>query len=165
MGRVCDALPPVVTRFHTMTTKEELLARRYTFVVRAKDTGWTVHFPDLPGARMYTERIEDVGRVAKSLYSHWAESHFRAGLALPEPNATDMTDQWDLNDPKPYLELLTTARELSIELGISVTRVHTMARDRGLGTMRGNVRFFTPSEREVMLALPIRRPGDTKTTG
>ncbi len=148
-----------------MTTKEDLLARRYTFVVRAKDTGWAVHFPDLPGAQMYTERIEDVGRVAKSLYSHWVESHFRAGLALPEPSATDTTDQWDLNDPAPYLELLTTARELSMELGISVTRVHTMARDRELGTMRGNVRFFTPIERQAMLERPTKGPHDKGTTG
>lgn len=136
----------------------QILARPYSFIAVAdqEDGGWVVFYPDLPGLMTQADTYEEIAFMAKEALEGWVEVQVEDGRSVPEPTFTADPD-WDWDSVKPTNESPTmTTAEVAAELGVSVARVHQLARSRHVGTRRGNVLMF--SEKEVD-AMRDRRPG------
>lgn len=133
----------------------------YPFVVTPEEdgSGWTIQFPDLPGATGFAESIEDVGREAKSVSEFWLEDLEEDGIDVPEPskgwNPINRQPE-DFRVPKVY-----TTQEVAALLNISRRRVNALASNRGVGKLIGRAKFFTMSEVQKM---KHRQPGRPKLT-
>jgi predicted RNase H-like HicB family nuclease len=144
-----------------MTTEErvaEVLARPYSFIAVAdrEDGGWVIFYPDLPGVITQADTYEEVARMAKDALEAWVEFQIEENRPIPEPTF-DANPNWDWDTVRSASEIPTmTSEEAAQQLGISRPRVHQLARARGLGEMRGNVRMFSAKDVE---ALRERKPG------
>ncbi len=136
----------------------EILARPYSFVAVADqhDGGWVIYYPDLPGVITQADTYEDVAIMAKDALETWVTFQVEEGRPIPEPSF-DAEPDWDWDTVRPTSEIPTiTSEEAARELGVSRPRVHQLARIRGVGEMRGNVRMFSAKDIE---ALRERKPG------
>lgn len=136
----------------------EVLSRPYSFVAVAdqEDGGWVIYYPDLPGVITQADTYDEVASMAKDALETWVEFQVEEGRPIPEPTF-DAQPDWDWDSVRPTSEIPTmTSEEAARELGISRPRVHQLARSRGLGEMRGNVRMFSAKDVE---ALRDRKPG------
>ncbi|MCO5229492.1 MAG: type II toxin-antitoxin system HicB family antitoxin [Thermomicrobiales bacterium] len=127
----------------------------YPFVVLPEEDGYSIQFPDLPGANGFAETLADVGHEAETVAQLWIESMQADGDAIPEP-----TVNWDPIDRTgiSISDLITVARAAD-ELGISERRVRSLATSRDLGTKVGDLIVFSAEEVEAMKE---RRPGRPK---
>ena len=144
-----------------MSTAErvaEILARPYSFIAVAdrEEGGWVIFYPDLPGVITQADTYDEVARMAKDALETWVEFQIEEGRPIPDPTF-DANPDWDWDTVRSAIEIPTmTSEEVAKQLGISKPRVHQLARSRGLGEMRGNVRMFSAKDVE---ALRDRKPG------
>jgi predicted RNase H-like HicB family nuclease len=133
----------------------------YPFVAIPEDdgSGWTIQFPDLPGATGFARSMEDVGREAKLISEFWLEDLEEDGLDIPVPS----TD-WDPINRQPEdfrIPKVYTTQEVAELLDISTRRVNALASSRGVGQLLGRAKVFT---RDEIQKLKHRQPGRPKLT-
>ncbi|HET7415084.1 MAG TPA: type II toxin-antitoxin system HicB family antitoxin [Arthrobacter sp.] len=136
----------------------EVLARPYSFIAVADqdDGGWVIFYPDLPGVMTQTDTYEEVAVMARDALETWVEAAVEDGRSIPKPTF-DADPEWDWDTVRPLSDVpsLTTA-EVADELGISVPRVHQLARSRCVGERRGNMLMFSKKDVDAMCH---RKPG------
>ena len=110
--------------------------RQYSFRVDpSAGGGWTVWFPDLPGASGWVERIEDVGVEARTVAELWIDSERGRKHPLPKPIDFSTQEKWPqgndvvVDDSGPVIGVLDMARLL----GVSERRVQALAKEGGVG--------------------------------
>lgn len=119
--------------------------------------GWVIFYRDLPGVMTQADTYEEVAFMARDALETWVEFQVEEGRPIPDPSF-DVRSNWDWDTVRPSSEFPTiTADEVARELGVSVPRVHQIARDRHLGEMRGNARMFSEANVQAMRAR--RSPG------
>lgn len=144
-----------------MTTAErvvEVLARPYSFIAVAdqEEGGWVIFYPDLPGVITQADTYDEVAQMAKDALETWVEFQVEEDRPIPEPTF-DIQPHWDWDSARPAHDIPNmTAEEVAQQLGITRARVHQLARSRGLGEVRGNIRLFNQKEVD---ALRERKPG------
>lgn len=131
----------------------------YPFVVIPEEegAGWTIQFPDLPGATGFVEDLNDVPAEVVSVQKIWLECVEEDGRRAPSPS----TD-WNPIDRKPddfTIEKVYTTQEVADLLDLSIRRVNAISNARGLGKLLGRVKIFTAREVDNM---KIRTPGRPK---
>lgn len=119
---------------------------KYPFVALPEEdgSGWSIVFPDLPGAIGFAEDWDEVGEEARIVAELWIEGEREDGHPIPVPS----TD-WDpiQRGPNSFrFEELKTTREVAEELGVSHRRVNALSTNRGVGRLIGGVKMFTPHE-------------------
>lgn len=130
--------------------------RMYPFVAVPEEdgSGWSIQFPDLPGATGFTENIENIGEEAKIISELWLSDLEEDGIEVPEPSL-----DWDPINRQPEdfrVDQVFTAKEVADMLNISPRRVNALSTSRGVGKLIGKARVFTSTEVEK---LKDRRPG------
>lgn len=63
----------------------QIAARRYPFVASAYDDGWTITFPDLPGAMADAETYDEIGPAVQEALIVFIETQLSLGKAVPVP--------------------------------------------------------------------------------
>jgi predicted RNase H-like HicB family nuclease len=117
--------------------------------------GWTIWFPDLPGASGWVEKLEDVGVEAKTVAELWIDSERRRKHPLPEPTDFSMQEKWPqgnnvvIDGSGPVIGVPDMAQLL----GVSERRVQALAKERGVGQRFGNYLLFRQDDIERL------RPG------
>lgn len=130
----------------------------YPFVVipEPDGSGWTVQFPDLPGATGFVENLEDVPSEVLEIQSFWLEDLDNDGRDHPAPSF-----DWDPIDRQPddfTVGKVYTTKEVAQLLDLSVRRVNALSSSRGLGELIGKVKVFTQREVENMKHRTTGRP-------
>lgn len=82
-------IPPEITE-----QARQLAAQRYPFVATAYDGGWTITFPDLPGAVTDAETYDDIGPAIQEVLFLFIETLLADGKPVPPPSL-------DLDPPMP----------------------------------------------------------------
>lgn len=117
--------------------------------------GWTVWFPDLPGASGWAETWEQIGVEAQAIAEIWLDSERRRKHPIPAPTDFSAQEQWPqgndilIDGIGPVIGVPDMARML----GISERRVQALAKDRGVGRRFGNYLMFLQDDIERL------RPG------
>jgi predicted RNase H-like HicB family nuclease len=117
-------------------------------------SGWSIQFPDLPGATGFAETIDQIGEEARIVSELWLEGREESGRDLPEP-----TLDWDPIHRAPEdfnVDHVYTTQEVAELLGVSPRRVNALSTDRGVGTRIGKIKVFTKGD---VRKLRQRRPG------
>lgn len=145
----------------------EILTRPYSFIAVADqdDGGWVIYYPDLPGVITQADTFEEVGEMAKDALETWVAAQVEDGAPVPEPRYTS-DPEWDWSTVEQQSDVsrihrdLLTASDVAGRFGISVGRVHQIARQYDLGDIRGNTRFFTVDDvvRFKDYRQPVGRP-------
>lgn len=118
--------------------------------------GWTVQFPDLPGATGFVTDLAQVGQEVATLQQLWLEGLEEDGLKVPKPSY-----DWDPINRQPgdfTVGTVYTTQEAAELLGLSVRRVNALSNSRGLGELIGKVKVFTKKEIENMKHRTTGRP-------
>lgn len=137
---------------------EAIVNRPYSFMAVADHEagGWVIFYPDLPGVMTQADTYEEAAVMAKEALETWVEAALEDGRPIPEPTF-DADPNWDWTSVRPTNELPTmTTEEVARELGVSVARVHQLARARHVGQRRGHGLMF--SQRDID-RMRVRRPG------
>lgn len=146
-----------------MATLEEILARNYSFRVDADldAGGWVIRFPDLPGCITQADTFEEVGAMAQDAFEGWVTVSYEHGQAIALPSDTDEAGfkEWDwtskphnMSNDIPSL----TSREVAKRLDVTPRRVTALARQRGVGVLKGRDWLFSEDD---VVALKPRSPG------
>lgn len=130
----------------------------YPFVVVPEEdgSGWSIQFPDLPGATGFVEKLEDIPSEVTTVQEFWLESLEEDGREHPEPSY-----DWNPIDRQPEdftVGKVYTTKEVAELLDLSVRRVNALSNARGLGEMIGKVKVFTMREVENMKNRTNGRP-------
>lgn len=130
----------------------------YPFVVipEPDESGWTVQFPDLPGATGFVQKLEDLPSEVLAVQSFWLEDLDKDGREHPAPS-----HDWDPINRQPddfTVGKVYTTKEVSELLELSVRRVNALSNARGLGEMIGKAKVFTMREIENMKHRTTGRP-------
>lgn len=131
---------------------------QYPFVVIPVEdgSGWTIQFPDLPGATGFVSDISDIGKEVEIVQSLWLDGIEEDGMEVPTPSY-----DWNPINRQPgdfKVGKVYTTKEAADLLGLSVRRVNALSSSRGLGEMLGKVKVFTQREIENMKSRTTGRP-------
>lgn len=131
----------------------------YPFVAIPEEdgSGWSIQFPDLPGATGFTANIESIGEEAKLVADLWLANLEEDDIEVPVPSL-----DWDPINRQPEdfkIDHVFTAKEVADILNISPRRVNALASSRGFGRFIGKAKVFTSIEVE---RLKTRKPGRPK---
>lgn len=130
----------------------------YPFVVipTEEGTGWSIQFPDLPGATGFVTDLDEVGKEVETIQHLWLDGIEDDGLEVPKP-----TYNWDPVNRQPEdftVGKVYTTQEAADLLGLSARRVNALSSARGLGQIIGKVKIFTSKEIDNMKKRPVGRP-------
>lgn len=140
------------------STLTKLFSTPYAFMAMPDpdDGGWVVFYPDLPGCITQADSYDEIAHMARDSFETWMEYRFDHQMPIPEPTF-DADPDWDWDAVRPPDALpKATASEAATELGISVRRVHQLAKSRQVGSRHGKTLML--SERDID-AMRDRRPG------
>lgn len=135
---------------------EEVLERRYTFVVQADPEvhGWVIIYPDLPGCISQAESYEEIGELARDALVTWVSAQIEDGRPIPVPGLHP-NPEWDWESAG---ESLMTSAEVAQRMGVSQRRVLALAKSRGLGRKIGRSVMFRDEDIIALSPGPVGRP-------
>lgn len=132
---------------------EEALHKQYPFQVIAETSGgWSIVFPDAPGAGAYAESWDEIGPKAHEGLMLWLTVTAELGRALPEPTKGgeilySATGQARLDAESapfdPATQELFSVRDIAALAGISSGRVRQIALAKHIGQLIGGALIFT----------------------
>lgn len=130
----------------------------YPFVVipEVEGTGWTIQFPDLPGATGFVTDLKDVPHEVETVQKFWIDCIEDDGREAPTPSF-----DWNPIDRQPEdftVEKVYTTQEVADLLNLSTRRVNAISNSRGLGRLLGRVKMFTEKEIDNMKIRTTGRP-------
>lgn len=131
---------------------------KYPFVAIPEEdgSGWTIRFPDLPGAIGFAETLEGVGKEARIVSELWLSDLEEDGIPIPAPSL-----DWDPIDRSPgdfHIDAMLTSKEVAKLLGVTPRRVNALATTRGVGRFVGGAKMFAPREVAAMRTRIAGRP-------
>ena len=141
------------------------LLAQYPFHALAEPSGgWTILFPDAPGAGAFAETWEEIGPKAHEGIVIWLTVSAERGDTLPAPTTIgdfrySATGQALIDAERPRInpekQELFSARDIAAYTGLSISRVHQIAAENGVGTVVGSARIFN---RKDLAKFTERRP-------
>jgi len=133
----------------------EMKETHYIFRVEpSPEGGWTVWFPDLPGASGWAATLQEVGCEAEAVSTIWLESEQRRKQPIPAPSPA-VGPFWPQGNT---IEIdgsgqVTGVPDAAKYLGVSERRVQALAKERGIGRPFGRYLLFNQADLEAL------RPG------
>ncbi len=124
---------------------------RYPFVAHSLGDYWYITFPDLPDCHTDAERWEDIGPRAHEALVDWLNFERAEGNEIPPPTIGEPAELWGR-------ERVLTPETMADQLGISRSRVYSLARSRGIGKRISGVLVFQESDIEKLRPRPPGRP-------
>jgi hypothetical protein len=144
---------------------EAALRAQYPFHALAEPSGgWTILFPDAPGAGAFAETWEEIGPKALEGITIWLTVSAERGQTLPPPTTVgdfrySATGQALIDAERPLIDPakqeLFSVRDVAAYAGISTGRVRQIAGEKHVGTLIGGALIF---HREDLRAFTHRRP-------
>lgn len=130
----------------------------YPFVVVPEEDGggWSIQFPDLPGATGFVENLEDIPNEVATVQALWLGVLADDGRDYPNPSY-----DWNPINRQPddfTVGKVFTTQEAAELLDLSVRRVNALSNARGLGKLLGKVKVFTEQEIDNMKHRSAGRP-------
>jgi hypothetical protein len=136
---------------NTLSLDAALLAQ-YPFHALAEPSGgWTILFPDAPGAGAYAETWAEIGPKAYEGIVIWLTVSAELGHTLPAPTTVgdfrySATGQARIDAERPVInpetQELFSARDIAAYTGLSKSRVLQIADESGVGTRVGGAIIF-----------------------
>lgn len=131
---------------------------KYPFVAVPEEdgSGWTIRFPDLPGAIGFAETWEGVGEEARVVSELWISDLEEDDIPVPAPSL-----DWDPINRSPddfHIDAVLTSKEVAELLGVTPRRVNALATTRGVGRIVGGAKVFAPREVAAMRHRIAGRP-------